>query len=184
MSADCPKECVQQKPDSPGPVGSSEVLIYIILDPDQWEDGQLSTAAFEHERLRKPDDGISVQRAAYSSPELVTRNVVGPQLAKKPPKKQERTFVGAIFARCADIRELRLDTQEKQRAICVIDDGTHDDPAHALLSYSESAKALTKGEEGRSQKLAIRRNLISKFRGVKNPLHLEAVFVEAAKLAG
>jgi hypothetical protein len=90
--------------------------------------------------------------------------VIDPQLIGN----KERKFIGVIKANCQDIRSIRM-SNENTRAICVIDDGTENDSAHAHLSFSEKAKISPKNEQQ-----AIRGNLVLTFQ--QNPVGLSEIF--------
>jgi hypothetical protein len=42
----CPKECSQQQPYSPGVVKPNEPIVYVLLQPDHWQQGELTAAVW------------------------------------------------------------------------------------------------------------------------------------------
>jgi hypothetical protein len=166
----CPKELTKQKQASPGVVESSETLVYMLLNPDHWENGKLKKAAFSKSKLKEGD--LSVCRADYCTADGAYEHAVKPQLERNPA----RQFVGALRALCADIRGIAVDDPPKQ-AICVIDDGLDSYPAHALLAYSDA----TKSEKFwlRNNQEAVRANLTLVFGINGGPLPLRDCFRQA-----
>lgn len=159
----CPKEQIQQKRESPGQIGSDESIVYILLQPDHWQQGGLSAAAFSKSKLKAGD--LSVCRGQYCTDKQAAEHIVAPQIAKN----SRRTLVGAFRAQCSEIRAIEAQNP-KVRVICVIDDGTAAFPAHALLAYSE----LTKGKEfwQRNEQTAVRGELTRVFNAAGGPLNL------------
>jgi hypothetical protein len=78
----------------------------------------------------------------------------------------EQSFRGLYLARCDAIR--RLHGPGRRRAICVTDDGTDDQPAHAVLSFVDP-------EIAKSEAVAIRANLAALF-SQGGPLSMAAAF--------
>jgi hypothetical protein len=158
----CPKECSQQQPHSPGVVLADEPIVYILLQPDHWAEGLLTAAAFAKSRLSSGT--LSVCRAARCTADEANASIVQPQLQKD----SRRVLVGALRARCSDIREIKV---EAQRAVCVIDDGLANFPAHAVLAYSEATKQEKFWE--RNQRSAVRAELARVFGLPPGPLSLQ-----------
>jgi hypothetical protein len=130
----CPRERAQQSPYSPGLISPSEAIVYVLLDPDHWTNGALAPAAFSKSKLAADD--LSVCRNRYASAAQTYKHVVAPQIKKDP----RRRVVGAVKARCGDIRDITVGNGTNERFICVIDDGLIGYPAHAVLGYSENTK--------------------------------------------
>ena len=161
----CPKELKQQSVYSPDVVHDNEAILYVLLDPIQWKDGQLTYGAFSKSKLK--DGSLSVSRAQYSSEDMLQERVIQPQLNRN----KKRKLIGVLRALCEEIRRITGDNTPC-RIFCVNDDGTENDQAHAVIAYSE----LTK-EEGfwqKNNREAIRANLIEAFRG--NPMSLADAF--------
>lgn len=164
----CLKEQAKQSPYSPCPVTDDETIVYVLLDPTQWKDGQLTASAFSKSSLKKGD--LSVCRARYSSANEAEQKIVMPQLQRHP----DWMLVGALHATCRDIRAIQA-VDPPVRAFCVIDDGLPDYPAHAHLGFSEATTA--KGFWGnRNVREAIRANLVDVFRRNGGPHTLEECF--------
>ncbi len=158
----CPNELRKQKDESPCIVDNEEPIIYVILDPDHYKNGILTHAAFSKSKLK--EGSLSVSRANYTTADQIKKSVIDPQLIRN----KERKFVGVIKATCRDIRSIKMNN-ETTRAICVIDDGTENDSAHAHLSFSEKAKIASKNEQQ-----SIRGNLMLMFQ--TNPVGLDEIF--------
>lgn len=157
-----------QKPDySPDIVNDNEVIGYVLINPDHWEDGVLSSAAFSKSKLKA--GSLSVSRIDHTSAEDIQNNIIKPYIQKNP----QRAFVGILVARCSKIRALKAVYPQNSRAICVIDDGNENDPAHAHLSFSDHSKE--NGYWNRNDRMTIRASLKEVFqkRGV---LALEDIF--------
>ncbi len=66
------------------------------------------------------------------------KNIVQPQINKNP----NRFLKGVLIAVCADVRKIAIENPHPNtRAICVIDDGSKNDMAHAHLMHSIHASA-------------------------------------------
>lgn len=165
----CLREQSRQSQYSPCVVADEEWIVYVLLDPPLWKNGDLVAGAFSKSRLDAGD--LSVCRAAYSSAEDAYKNIVEPQLARH---QGEWTLVGAFRALCRDIRGLFTD-HPPVRVVCVVDDGLEAFPAHAHLAYSDATRA--KGFwNNRNQRQAVRANLIQVFRANGGPHTLEDCF--------
>jgi len=158
----CPKECSQQQRHSPGVVKAEEPIVYVLLQPDHWAGGQLTAAAFAKSQLSRGT--LSVCRGAHCTAEEARASIVQPQLERD----DRRVLVGALRARCSDIRDIKL---EAHRAVCVIDDGQANFPAHAVLAYSEVTKQEKFWE--RNQRSAVRAELARVFGLQPGPLSLK-----------
>lgn len=165
MTCACRKELSQQKAASPGTVQLDETIVYVLIDPLQVRDGEVQKSAFSHSSLRNGD--LSVCRANHSSAQDIHKHVVGPILARD----KSRRLVGALRALCSAIRNLRIGEPPEQ-AICVIDDGYDDFPAHAHLAYSEVTKAEGFWERYRNARQALRGNLLLAFNADGGPRNL------------
>lgn len=130
----CPKESKQQKECSPGVVESSEPIVYILIDPLNYQNGKLLLSAFPKKRLKNCT--LSVARGHHCTVADAMRHVVEPQLARDG----RRRLVGAFRTQCSKIRELQA-SKERVRVFCVVDDGSCEYPAHAHIGYSEATKA-------------------------------------------
>jgi hypothetical protein len=171
MNVDCPKELAQQSPHHLyGTVQDDEPIVYVLVDPDHYKNGELQKAAFSQTRLK--EGTLSVCRAQHSSRIEIQREIID-KLLKGTPAPGRRKFVGLFRAICRDIRSITLEYPRRNRAICVIDDGQPNYKAHAHLSYS--AIAGEKDYWARNSRQAVRANLIDAF-GKGNVLSLDEVF--------
>jgi hypothetical protein len=154
----CPKERVPQTPQYHrfGVVADAENVLYVVLYPDQYSGGELSTGAFSKSKLRSCE--LSVCRMHHSSSSEVMQQVVCPQLARNP----KRSFVGALYARAEEIRSIRADVDDTVQVICVIDDGRENYKAHAHMCYSDCV-VTCKTFWQRNRQVAVRAELIARF---------------------
>lgn len=159
----CPKEKVQQKSELPGLIGPDEAIVYILLQPIQWDNGALASAAFSSSKLG--DSSLSVCRGNFCTAKQAHEHVVEPQLAKDA----RRRLVGAFKAQCSDIRAIEV-LDPRTQIICVFDDGTMEFAAHALLGYCERTKE--KDFWKRNQRTAVRSELTRVFNEKGGPLPL------------
>lgn len=168
MSAptDCPAESARQSEHSPSVVGDSEVLAYILLDPDLYdlETGSLKAKAFSKSQLRAGT--LSVCRTAHTSIQVAEEQVIAPQIARKP----ERSVAGALKAICSTIRSIRFDGAPV-RTYCVVDDGRADFTGHAHIGFSPGVIF-----SGQNSKEAARGNLLLAFESEGGPKPLAQVF--------
>jgi hypothetical protein len=172
MTADCPKELEQQSPHHCyGTVQDDEPIVYVLVEPDHYRDGDLQKNAFSHRSLKTGE--LSVCRARYSSRRELQHEVVDKLLQGEPPQGGRRRFVGLFQAMCWEIRRISVEYPKQNRAICVIDDGQPSFQAHAHLSYSSFAREKNYWEKNNRQ--AVRANLIEAF-GKGAMLSLQDVF--------
>lgn len=170
MPHPCPKELEQQNEHSPGVVESGELIVYILVDPLQWENGFLKKSAFSKSQLQAGT--LSVCRARYCTVDGAYKNIVAPLLDKDP---NNRTLVGALSASCEKIRSILYEDLPTQ-AICVIDDGKDGFPAHAHMGFSAPSHTTGFWENQRNGKAAVRANLVLVFESNGSPKRLEEVF--------
>jgi hypothetical protein len=157
MNVDCPRETIQQSPHHfYGTVRDDEPIVYVLVEPDHFRNGELQNAAFSHTKLKSGT--LSVCRAAFSSHAEVQREVIDKLLTSSGGS---RRFVGLFRAICRDIRDIALVYPKLSRAVCVIDDGQPNYRAHAHLSYS--AFAEEKDYWVRNSRQAVRANVIAAF---------------------
>ena len=172
MEDACPKELSKQSEFSPDKVHDKETLVYLLIDPRQIKDGELTSTAFSKKELKQGT--LSICRAGYSTAEDAKRNIFEPQFNKN----SERKLVGAYKAICLNVRTIyatnRNTQQSAGRAFCVIDDGERNFPAHAVLAYSD----ITKKDKfwDKNDQTAVRENLIELFQNHSKPLDLEDCF--------
>lgn len=176
VNCPCPKESVAQHSRSPGPVESNEKISLIILNPDQWNDGDFSSAAFSKKKLK--EGSLSVCRVKFTTISEVQRHIVTPQLLRNT----NRTLFGSAVALCLDIRSINSTNRPNERIFCVIDDPIVDGPTgdylgHALLSFSD----ITKGDKfwSNNDRAAALANLSLAFKKTPPPIALEDVFCES-----
>lgn len=182
MECICVKEKAPQHDRSPGVVADDEDVLLVLLNPDQWKDGNFTSAAFRKDWLQKGQ--LSVCRVKYASQEIVQRFIVDPQIARKP----ERSLVGGAVAKTGTIRAIQC-CDGQTRMYCVVDDPVFFDDenksdqcalsddgflGHAHLGFSEptSEKGFWKGN-CRAAALA---ELTDAFQARGAPLPLEHIF--------
>ena len=115
----------------------------------------MTNAAFSHSKLKQGE--LSISRIQYTSADQVRQNIIDPQIERKP----ERRFVGIFIVKCTKLRSMKAAYPKNSRAICVIDDGTANDNAHAVLSYSTHAEE--QNYWSRNDRYTVRANLIDAF---------------------
>jgi hypothetical protein len=122
----CPKEYSPQSLFSPVATNSSkiiaddEVVLRIVREPTEWKDDNFTHCLFSKQDIQNADRGLSVCRKNYTSSEkIIALNT--------------KLVVGAFAANCSAIREL---TAPVLQPVCLIDDGTENDIAHALIVRS------------------------------------------------
>lgn len=76
----CLKELTSQHDQSPGVVCCEEKIALILMNPDQWKDGDFSSSAFSKTKLQKGE--LSVCRVSYTSVKEVRDFIIAPQLEK------------------------------------------------------------------------------------------------------
>lgn len=150
MSSACPQELEKQSSYSPSTVNSDEPIVFVLLDPDHWQNERLAKGAFSMRKLKA--SGVSICRANYTNATTAFSNIVKPQLNRSP----DRRLIGALRTICRDVRTIRASVDSVQ-VVCVVDDGTLKDPAHALLKLSEATKDL--GFWDRNKKETVRAEL-------------------------
>lgn len=163
----CEKEKSKQSVHSPSVVSDDEYLVYVVLEPDQYKDDELSTAAFSKSKLK--DGDLSICRKAYSNAADIRQNIVDPQIENKPHRRE----VGALQAQCSDVRSILTDNPVC-RAFCVNDDGLEGFEAHALLAFSDPTKAPNFWNA--NDRLAIRANLVRSFGGNSAIVPIDELF--------
>jgi hypothetical protein len=53
MSTDCPKEVCQQSPcHCFGTIKDDEAIVFVLVDPDHYRNGELQKGVFSHKKLR------------------------------------------------------------------------------------------------------------------------------------
>lgn len=156
----CEAELVQQSEHSPGVVQDDENIAYVLVDPDLWASGTLAAAAFSKSKL---SDGMSVYRPRHCTAEEAVDHIVKPQLHRNPM----RALAGCLVASTRNIRALQ---EKNRRAVCVLDDGEQQFPAHAILKFSEQVQLASN-----SVKAAVRGNLTIAFAYIDGPISLPEV---------
>jgi len=152
MSKDCPCESTKQSKSSPSKVSNSETLLYVLIEPHNYEENGISARAFSRSELAKSQ--VSVSRKNYTTPKILKEEVIDALLQKD----QRRKFTGILQAKCLEVRKLKTDEPKNKRVFCVLDDGTPKNIGHAHVGFSEITKQQTK-----SYWTAYRENLILLF---------------------
>jgi len=147
-------------------------MALVLLNPDQWKDGDFSSAVFSRKRLKQ--GAQSVCRVAHSTAAEIRRHVVGPQIAKDP----SRTLVGGAVAICEDIRSITANNG-LTRLFCVVDapvinGKTGDYLGHAHLGFSEPTNV--DGFWNLNDRTAALAQLTDAFRKFTVPDSLESIF--------
>ena len=156
----CPEEYVKQSTYSPDVVKDDEQLGRLVYADDHVDDetGTLKIGAFKMADLIKPHrKGYSFARLSHTNSE---------QLREKGAQFEaggaNRRFRGLGIGWAWGVRAIR--DPAEQRALCVIDDGKPDDPAHALATRSQLYRDPDLTERQLRAKLKpIREQLISLF---------------------
>jgi len=147
---------------SPGIVQDEEYLIRLIFSPTHFNEqtGQLKPFAF----FDCKDKGLSVNRMQYTSVEELKQTAAFISHGRK--------IIGVVVAKCADIRAV-LD--ESERAFCIYDTATKNNPSHADICQAV-ADACISNKTGKGRKLGskLRRKLMKLFS--EHPLTLEEAF--------
>jgi hypothetical protein len=154
--ANCKEEEISQSEFSPGIVEDYEKILYVLIDPLQYQNGEIKPTAFSKSKLQVGK--LSVVRVDHSSTNEVKSKVIEPQLEKGAQKGENRQFVGCLTAIARSIREVD---------ISIIDQALSDFPAHAHLKFSAAIS-------DKNQQVAARQNLILVFNGIKT---LEEAFL-------
>lgn len=153
----CVEEGTQQSEHSPGVVEDQERLARFIYTEHHVDDetGELKAGAFPLDDLMEARrQGISLWRLGYMTLD---------ELRKRGRAFEEagngRRFRGIGCGQTIDVRELNDDLGV--RALCVIDDGLPDGPAHVL--------AVRSADQNRSALKKVRGRLLDIFSPVKAP---------------
>ncbi|MBP0018952.1 MAG: hypothetical protein J7647_15565 [Cyanobacteria bacterium SBLK] len=157
---ECNCETVSVSSYSPKIVGDEERLIRQIYSPihiDE-ETGTIKPLAFDDVENK----GMSVNRQAYCSKEELFEKVQY-KLNLDKQRGKTRTFFGAIFAICSDIRSIKTD--DNRRAFCVYDTANQNNVSHADICQAIA---------GRVQRSQIRAQLRQVFS--KTPVHLDDLY--------
>lgn len=162
----CQRETEAQHPQSPGIVGDDEEVALILFDPDQWNNGDFSSAAFSKTRLARGE--LSVCRADYTTLTDVYSHVVEPQRRRNP----SRVLAGAATAICATIRSIRSSNAPSRQIFCVLDapiiGGTSGNYlGHAHIGFSDVTRA--DGFWSQNSRAAAIANLSLAFRERRSP---------------
>jgi len=148
MTKDCPAEASKQSEHSPSKVGNSETLLYVLIEPHNYEANGISARAFSRTELKNSQ--VSISRKNHIPRDILQKEVIDILLEKD----QRRKFMGVLQAKCLKIRQLKTEEPKSRRAFCVIDDGTLKNVGHTHLGFSHTARQQTK-----SQWTAYRENL-------------------------
>jgi len=146
---------------SPGEVQDDEYLVRLIFSPTHFNEqtGKLKPFAF----FDCKDKGLSVNRMQYTSVEELKQTAVF--------ISHGRQIVGVVVAKCADIRAI-VD-EENERAFCVYDTATKNNQSHADICQTVADACLETGK-GKKQGSKLRRKLMKVFS--EYPLTLEEAF--------
>ncbi|GAB1828275.1 hypothetical protein MyNCGM70_11440 [Achromobacter xylosoxidans] len=167
MTCACPGECAPQHKSSPGVIEHDELILFVLVNPTTYKNGDLSAGCFSDSQLKK---GVqSVCRIRHTTAEEIDRCVVAHLI-----KKEGRELHGSAAATAGEIRAIR--GPGGGQAFCVVDDPLHDeynDPsrpdvkfevflAHAHLGFS--AKTLSDESWNKNTRVALMATLASTFK--------------------
>lgn len=131
MPCNCPKEFQQQSPFSPWTTQSEKIvednekILRIVRDPTEWTDGNRTDRLFSRQDIREEERGLSISRKNHTSLDgILSINT--------------KRVVGAFEAKCSEIRNI---ANPVPQPVCIIDDGSADNPSHALIVKSQSMDA-------------------------------------------
>lgn len=134
----CPEELCQQSKHSPGIVENEEDIARIVIAPEHIDTAtrELKPGAFRIQHLK---GGLSLVRMQHADQQSVESRAVA--LAER---RDELTVEGLGITVACEIRSLR--DEEERQALCVLDDGEEDFPAHAMAirSADQSDSSLRK----------------------------------------
>lgn len=163
MPTDCPLEAAKQSRHSPSKVSNTETLLFVLVEPHNFAENNLSARAFSRKELTKGH--VSVSRKEHTTRPTLEENVISVLLKKDV----RRVFKGVLKAKCQKVRDIKASHLSKKRVFCVVDEGVPDNPGHAHIGFSE----ITKMDNG-NEKTAYRQNLILAFG--ENPLVLDDIY--------
>ena len=163
MPTDCPLEAAKQSRHSPSKVSNTETLLFVLVEPHNFGENELSARAFSRKELTKGH--VSVSRKEHTTRSTLEENVISVLLKNDV----RREFKGVLKAKCQKVRDIKTDNPLKKRVFCVVDDGVPDNPGHAHIGFSE----ITKTDNG-NEKTAYRENLILAFG--ENPFGLNDIY--------
>jgi len=148
---------------SPGVVQDDEYLVRLIFSPTHFNEqtGKLKPFAF----FDCKDKGLSVNRMQYTSVEELKQTAAF--------ISHGRRMIGVVVAKCADIRSIR--DEEDERAFCVYDTATKNNQSHADIcqAVADTCQSIETGK-GRKRGSKLRRKLMKLFS--EPPLTLEDAF--------
>lgn len=144
IRCECPKEAESQSPHSPGIVEDDEPIVYLIVDPLTSENGSVKSIS----KSQLKSGTLSVCRSKYCDADEAKTLMLDPLTSKAG-----RTFQGAAWASCSQIRSIKLGASNVG-AFCVHDDALEDYSAHAHLAFS-----VPQEEKLRNEREAARGNL-------------------------
>lgn len=163
---ECADEATE-KPNSPGPVLDHETIVWVIFDPDNFQDGEI-VGGISTKRLKKAD--FSVIRAEHTPLETAQVAVID----QRTGKDGGPSFVGVVTARCDEIRNVMRAPDDK-RMFCVVDDPIVEDDflGHALIRFSDATKPEGYWAKKANNAAAAVGNLLQLFSKTGAPLALE-----------
>lgn len=152
MSKDCPAEATKQSKHSPCKVSNNETLLFVLIEPYNYSQNDITAEAFSKTELR--ESRVSVTRKEHTPKEILQTEVVD-VLIQKDPRRQ---LIGVLQANCKNVRDLEPEEPKNKRAFCVMDDGNPKNKGHAHIGFSETARVQPKNLQA-----ANRQNLIQVF---------------------
>lgn len=152
MSKDCPCEATKQSKHSPSKVSNTETLLFVLIEPHNYSQNDITPVAFSKTELK--ESRVSVSRKKHTTREVLQQEVIDVLLERD----SRRQLVGILKADCGNVRNLKAEESKNRRACCVLDDGTLKNIGHAHLGFSEITK-----QQPKNLQAASRRNLILLF---------------------
>lgn len=141
----CPAENEQQSEHSPGVIEDEERLVKVIHSPEHYdqEKGTIKPGAFSAEDLHNLNRGLSLDRILHSSRESLQERA-----ETLTGKKKERLLEGFATTIAEKIRQITH--SDGERALCVIDDGLKENPAHSIcIRAGDQTKSKMRGIRGK-----------------------------------
>jgi hypothetical protein len=161
----CPEE-LTPKAGSPGVVLDQEIIVRVLFDPDDWQDGAVNPGKLGIKRLRRSE--FSVARSDHCNADTIRSQVIEKRGVGKNPQK----YIGVIKAMCSDIR-YSVGNFALTRLFCVHDDPLENFAGHALIGFSEQTRGGFWDKNDATAALLI---LGQKFEENGSPLRLEDCF--------
>ena len=166
----CPEESTS-KDGSPGLVQGQELIVWLLFDPDNFENGKLTPSAVS--KLKKRD-GASTARRDHVTAADAQKHIVDSRLSKNATL----SFVGAVMAQADEIRSCGS-TLKVTRLFCVYDDPDLPNiPGHSTIRFSDLTRdgKFWDPKKGKNNASAVLGDLLLLFEKRGSPLTLAQAF--------